>query len=104
SEEMIVESLSKGLRKDSYAPPPILIILQRLAKARNITLPDISSDDLPAEAVDAVADSLQRKLRVIFQEEDLEKLVPEKDYQALHSLLDSYTLSSQEEQEIVELK
>ncbi len=104
SEEMIVESLSKGLRKDNYAPPPILIILQRLAKARNIVLPDISADDLPTEAADAVADSLQRKLRVIFQEEDLGKLVSEKDYQALHSLLDSDTLSSQEEQEIVELK
>lgn len=104
SEEMIVEALSKGLKKDNYAPPPILIILQRLAKSRNITLPDISAGDLPAEAADAVADSLQRKLRVIFQEEDLEKLVPEKDYQALHSLLDSDTLSPQEEQEIVELK
>jgi HEAT repeats len=99
-DEVILDALQESISHESYLPPVILTVFQRLSKA----VGDVQQGDGEKSLQGIPMDELAQRLHVIFREDDLDKFVPS-DYQAnLNWILATEGLSAPELSEIEDLK
>lgn len=99
-DEVILDALQESVRDESYLPPVIMSVFQRLSKAAE-GVPHGANGDQPQ---DLLVEQFAEKLQAIFREDELDKYVPA-DYQAhLQCILTAESLTASELTEIEDLK
>jgi HEAT repeat protein len=100
SDDVIMEALQESSQSESYVPPMVLDLLQKLA-ASGAGKRQGKLQELIGSASD---EELARKFRVIFQEDELDKFIPEEYQQTLRTIIASDGLTANDECELIELK
>lgn len=94
-----MEALQETSRSESYVPPMILDLLQKLAAS------GAGRPGKLQELVGTVSDEeVARKFGVIFREDELDKFIPEEYQRALRTIVASDRITAEDEHELIELK
>ncbi len=100
SDDVIMEALQESGQSENYVPPIILNLLQKLA-ATGAGQRQSKLQELIGTSND---EEMAKKFRVIFQEDELDKYIPQDYQQALRTIVNSESLTVDEEYELTELK
>jgi len=100
SDDVIMEALQESSQRENYVPPMILDLLQKLA-ASGAGKRQSKLQELIGTASD---EEMARKFRVIFQEDELDKFIPEEYQRALRTIVASDSITAEDEYELIELK
>ncbi len=99
-DEVILDALQESINQESYLPPVIMTVFQRLSKA----VGEVQPGDGEGSPQGITMDELTQRLHTIFREDELDKFVPS-DYQAnLQWILATESLSAPELSEMEDLK